>query len=243
MLSGLAYAEPKVTINGQPFPGKVEWVSGKAWIEIEALAHQAGWARHPAYSGWCYRPKDEGEACPTKDLIGKGQIFLQGERVENRTVDGVRLVALETVQRLTSIPVSASGQDLNLKLEAPAPANSALPTQPPHSQSYSLQGKLKPGKTHIAVFYTQWCPACWKYFPTLEALARNHPEIELVEMDIGEFGSPMCQQYSIRATPWVRIFDDQGQMTADGSAAENWIQEKYGVVMPTTLKCVGAPGN
>lgn len=241
-LSQSLWAEPKLSLNGEPFPGRIEWSSSGPWIEIEALAHQAGWARHPAYSGWCYRRHDEGEACPSKDLIGKGQIFLEGERVDSRVVDGRTLVSLETAKRLFQLDVtSSSSTDWALKLP-PGPGGSELPVQPPSTQTCNLDGKLKAGKVHVALFYTQWCPSCWKYFPTLETLARTHPEVELVEMDIGEFGSPMCQQYSIRATPWLRILDDRGQTTADGNAAESWLQEKYGVTMPTSLKCVGAPG-
>lgn len=239
-LFGTAWSQPNVTVGGAPFLGKVEWSGDRPWIEIEALAHRAGWARHPAYSGWCYRRQDEGEACPTKDLIGKGQTFLQGERVETREVDGVKLVSLETVRRLFELQISPTW---DIDLPEAAPANPLLPVQPPHTAAVSLAGHLKPGKVHVGVFYTQWCPACWKYFPTLEKMARQHPEIELVELDIGEFGSPMCQQNGIRATPWVKIFNDQGQVTADGNAAEAWLKEKYTVTMPTTLKCVGAPGN
>jgi thiol-disulfide isomerase/thioredoxin len=242
LLSQAISAQPPVTVQGQPFGGRVQGPLSDPWIEMEALAHRAGWARHPAYSGWCYREHDEGEICPSKDLIGKGQTFLQGERVESRTFEGVTMVSLQAVKRLFGLEATLTSSGWDLKLEPPAPANPVLPTQPPGSAACSLENSLRPSKIHVALFFTQWCPSCWKYFPTLERLARSHPDVELVEMDIGEFGSPMCQQYGIRATPWVRLLDDQGQTLADGSAAESWLKERFGVSMPTPLKCVGAPG-
>lgn len=232
----------RLTLNHQPFPGQVQVLEGKIWVEIAPLARAMGWVRHPAYSGWCYARQAEGEVCLVKDLIGKGQTFLEGERVPTRVEEGRTLVPLEDCIRLFQLNPDRAATSIDLSPPGSQAYNPTLPLSPPLGQTVSLAGKLQPGKTHVAVFYTQWCPACWRYFPVLEELQRSHPEVELIEMDIDQFGSPMCKQFSIRATPWVRLFNDEGQEIADNKAAEAWLREKYGATMPTPFKCVGAPG-
>lgn len=43
-------------------------------------------------------------------------------------------------------------------------------------------------------------------------------------MNIGDWESPVCRQYSISFTPNFKVFDSNGQLKVEGREATNWVR-------------------
>lgn len=62
------------------------------------------------------------------------------------------------------------------------------------------------GRITIVEFFADWCPACRALAPKLRYLAEHDDRIFLRRIDIDRWGTPICKQYDIKATPSVWIF-------------------------------------
>ena len=106
-----------------------------------------------------------------------------------------------------------------------------------------LEQLVTGGKTNVVVFYLDWCPACWQVIPSLEGLARSHPELHLSEVNIGDWDRPVALQHKVRSTPTVLVFDAQGQPVGDLDSSLHWLEQHYGWKAPTKIRCTGTPGS
>ena len=243
LLSRPGFAQPLLEIDHKVFQGGLK-LAGRVpslWVELGPLTQQLGWARHPGYSGWCLTRLPETQDCVVKSLLGPDKVYWEGQLLATQKFDGKLFVSLNDLAKRTGWSFDRQGDRWSVQAGVSlAPVRPLL--APARGQVINLKTYPVPPSGHLLViFYTQYCPSCWKYFPVVENLHRNHPELELLECDIEDFGSPMSEQFGVRATPWLRIYDEQNQLSADGAAAEEWLERNYGVTMPTQLKCVGAP--
>jgi len=105
-----------------------------------------------------------------------------------------------------------------------------------HGEKFDIQDHLVPGKITVFDFYSEYCPPCLAFAPVLEGLAEGRGDLVLVKVDINRPGhrgidweSPVARQYDLEGIPYMRIYDAEGKMTADGTQARRlllqWSQE------------------
>ena len=98
---------------------------------------------------------------------------------------------------------------------------------------------LDRSRTTAIDFYSPYCYPCVQMAPILEQLAARLPEVQFVRVNINrpeakgiDWKSPLAQQYRIKSVPYFMVFDPQGNLVAEGSAARKMIQgwlQKTGV--------------
>jgi hypothetical protein len=50
----------------------------------------------------------------------------------------------------------------------------------------------------------------------LEAYVKANPSVTLRKVDIGQWGSPVAEQYGIKSIPYLRLYKD-GKLEAEGT--------------------------
>ena len=109
---------------------------------------------------------------------------------------------------------------------------SCLPAAPLHNSinqpgvRLDLKAHLAAGKINVIHFYADWCPACRNWKPTLDAINAQFPDMRVLFVNIGEFDSPVAQQYGITSVPQFQIVSKRGQLLARGKAAEGWLRKE-----------------
>ncbi len=87
-------------------------------------------------------------------------------------------------------------------------------------QKVDIEDHLVPGKVNIVDFSADWCPACQDIKPGLESYVNKNSEgTVLLNVDIKEWKSPVCDQFGIRKIPMYRIYDGEGTLMSEGDAA------------------------
>ncbi len=242
----LAAAAEQVTVGGRPFPGLVEGNGSATMAELAPLVLALDLPAHPAYGGWCVTRKLDGEVCPAKELAAPDQVIVEGRPVPTRRLNGKLLVNVARFAEGLKLTVTNPRPEvINLALD-PAPPAPVADYKPiiragAPGESVDLARLLVPGRTNIVLYYTDWCPACWKFWPFLEELNRSKPGLAIVAVDIADFKSAVAKQYQVRMTPSLVIYDGSGQKVAEGQEGDRWVARTYGVKIPTALKCVGSP--
>lgn len=89
-----------------------------------------------------------------------------------------------------------------------------------------LKPRLVAGKTNVIHFYADWCPACQKWKPTLDAINARFPDMTVLFVNIDGFDSPVAKQYGITSVPTFRIVDGRGRLVAHGKKAEYWLRRE-----------------
>jgi hypothetical protein len=51
----------------------------------------------------------------------------------------------------------------------------------------------------------------------------HSPDMQVLFMDIGDWNTPVTQQYGISFVPYLQIYDKSGRLVADGKAARSWL--------------------
>jgi hypothetical protein len=77
--------------------------------------------------------------------------------------------------------------------------------------------------------------------PGLGALARHAPELALQVIDIADFNSEAARQAGLRQVPHLKIYGPDGTLLAEGGQATRWLEEHYGFVEPSSMRCLGVP--
>jgi hypothetical protein len=49
------------------------------------------------------------------------------------------------------------------------------------------------------------------------------PDMQVLFMDIGDWNTPVTQQYGINYVPYLKIYDKSGNLVADGKPAREWL--------------------
>lgn len=66
---------------------------------------------------------------------------------------------------------------------------------------------LESGKTVVVDFWATWCGPCRMVSPVLEKIAQDHPEIELVKVDI-DANPVVASEYQVRSIPFMIVFQN-----------------------------------
>ncbi len=99
-------------------------------------------------------------------------------------------------------------------------------------QPVDVKKFVKPGQTTIIDFYSHSCAPCMKLAPMLDAMAAKRPRTQVVKLNIDrpgsngiDFDSPLAKQYSLQGIPHMMVFDENGQLKAQGRDALNMVLE------------------
>lgn len=98
---------------------------------------------------------------------------------------------------------------------------------------------LVEGKMNIVDFYSYFCPPCKAIAPALEALVAKDPNVVVSTIDINrpgtrgiDWSSPVARQFNLRSIPHFKIYDDKGELVAEGQEAKDMVMEmmaKHGI--------------
>lgn len=101
-----------------------------------------------------------------------------------------------------------------------------------HGEEFAIEDYLMPGKITVFDFTSKYCGPCQRLAPILEGLANGRADLVLVQVDINrpevqgiDWGSPVAQQYKLRSIPYLRVYDPEGNMVADGDAARQILMQ------------------
>jgi thiol-disulfide isomerase/thioredoxin len=93
-------------------------------------------------------------------------------------------------------------------------------------EEININNYLKPGKTNIVDFYSEFCPPCRMISPLLSKLDTKRDDIVVLKVDINrkgvrgiDWGSPLARQFSLRAIPHFKIYDGSGKLASEGEDA------------------------
>jgi thiol-disulfide isomerase/thioredoxin len=99
-------------------------------------------------------------------------------------------------------------------------------------QPIDVKQFVKPGQTTIIDFYSTACAPCMKLAPMLSTMAAKRPKTQVVKLSIDrpnaqgiDFDSPLAKQYNLRGIPYLMVFDENGQLKAQGQQALNMVLE------------------
>ena len=71
---------------------------------------------------------------------------------------------------------------------------------------------IKNGVT-LVDFYATWCGPCKMLAPELEKLAEARNDVNIVKVDVDEFGA-IAGEFNVRAVPTLVLFKDGYQLTS-----------------------------
>ena len=112
----------------------------------------------------------------------------------------------------------------NTKPSTSLPKPSGRPLNTP-GLDYDFRPYLTQGRISIVYFYADWCPSCRQLNPVMDELNRQIPSMQVLFMNIGEWNTPVAQQYGVSYVPYLMIYDKSGTLVASGKAANAWLQE------------------
>lgn len=99
-------------------------------------------------------------------------------------------------------------------------------------QAVDVKKFVKPGYTTIIDFYSVHCPPCMAIAPKLSAMAAKRPKTNVVKLNIDrpgakgmDFDSPLAKQYNLAGIPYFMVFDENGQLKAQGREAHMMVLE------------------
>lgn len=89
---------------------------------------------------------------------------------------------------------------------------------------------LVEGKMNIVDFYSFYCPPAKAMAPGLEKLAASNPNVVVSTIDINrpgtrgiDWNSPVARQFKLRAIPHFKIYDENGELVAEGQEAKDLV--------------------
>jgi len=96
----------------------------------------------------------------------------------------------------------------------------------------NLRDHLVAGKYTLFDYYADWCPPCRQLSPRLEELARRNPNLALRKIDIVDWSHPVAQQQGVSDLPYLRLYDPQGKLVAQGDPALESLKTLFGLTDP-----------
>ena len=79
-----------------------------------------------------------------------------------------------------------------------------------HGAQVDINQHLALGNVTVVEFYADWCGPCRLLSPSLEQMASSDPEVALRKIDIVRWGTPVSQQFNVRAVPQVNVYNRAG---------------------------------
>lgn len=96
-------------------------------------------------------------------------------------------------------------------------------------EEVDLSKLLVRGKITVVDFFAEWCGPCRALAPFLEQLPKQDSTVVVRKVDIVNWGTPVCSQYSITSVPNMRVYDAQGRQvgaaTSSAQMVKNAIEE------------------
>lgn len=125
--------------------------------------------------------------------------------------------------------------------EKPAPPPRPKPARPPadsvatgakveiisRGDQVDVQKHCVPGKITIVDFYADWCRPCQHIGPVLEQRVNKDADLILRKINIVDWHSPVCQQYGIRAVPYIQVYDRPGNKVGELTGFNSVLFESY----------------
>ncbi|MCI0658085.1 MAG: thioredoxin family protein [Acidobacteria bacterium] len=96
----------------------------------------------------------------------------------------------------------------------------------------NLRDYLVTGKYTLFDYYADWCPPCRRLSPRLEELARQHANLALRKVDIVSWSHPVARQQGVTDLPYLRLFDPEGRLVAEGDAVLDSLKQLFGLTDP-----------
>ena len=84
-------------------------------------------------------------------------------------------------------------------------------------ESVDLMDHLVPGKYTVVDFYADWCLPCREIEPFLKDLTRANEVLAVRKVNIFDWDAPVVAQYDVTFLPYLRMYDPQGVLIADGA--------------------------
>jgi thiol-disulfide isomerase/thioredoxin len=123
------------------------------------------------------------------------------------------------IRRIASSPSAGKGAKRG---GAPMPKQMGWPLNTP-GQDFDFSQFLGQGRTTVVYFYADWCPACRNTSPLMQSINRSYEDIEVLPLDIAEWGSPVAALNGINFVPYYQIYDKSGKLIAEGKPASEWL--------------------
>jgi thiol-disulfide isomerase/thioredoxin len=119
---------------------------------------------------------------------------------------------------------------------SPAVAEVVPPLVIGKGEPVEIRDHLVPGQITLIDFTSKYCPPCRIFEPYIDRLHEVRDDLTVVKVDINRPGqrgidwrSPVAQQYRLGQIPHFKVFDANGNLTAEGEAAKQlvirWIEE------------------
>lgn len=122
-------------------------------------------------------------------------------------------------------PAAAPEAAPNPPAATPPPA----PEQKPHpiiilnashpGADVDLATHVQAGHWTFVDFYADWCGPCKTIAPMLEKLAQKDPNVQILKVNIGNWGSPVVKRFQINSVPSFWIFDKDRKLAWKGEEA------------------------
>ena len=119
-------------------------------------------------------------------------------------------------------PAATASGDGKQKASLPKPSGRPLNTP---GLDYNFQPYLSQGRVTIVYFYADWCPACRQLNPMMDEINKHIPDMQVMFMNIGEWNTPVAQQYGVSYVPYLMIYDKSGSLVVSGKEARGWLLE------------------
>ena len=84
---------------------------------------------------------------------------------------------------------------------------------------FELTQKIAKGKVTVITFGAKWCGKCREFESFLSSFQEDH-KVAVRRVDIGDWASPVVQQYEIDELPTYLLFSDKGVQTGRYSGGE-----------------------
>jgi thiol-disulfide isomerase/thioredoxin len=137
---------------------------------------------------------------------------------------------------IIALTIFALTMDFSCAFGAESRTKGVDPLHISFGKEINLQDYLVPGKTTVFDFYSGYCPPCRALAPYLEMLHKTHGDIAVIVVEINRSGvqgidwdSPVAKQYQLSSIPYLRIYDTNGNLVADGDEARakivDWLKE------------------
>lgn len=94
-------------------------------------------------------------------------------------------------------------------------------------EDFDFSSYLNNGRVSIVYFYADWCPSCRGLSPVLAKINSDVPDMQVLFLNIGDWDTPITNRYNITYVPYLRIYDKNGSLIAEGREANAWLQREF----------------
>jgi endonuclease YncB( thermonuclease family) len=128
---------------------------------------------------------------------------------------------------------AAPAKNISSAKSKPSATSTRLAPKPPAGalnkpgDDLDFNSYLNNGRVSIVYFYADWCPTCRGLTPVMAAIHSRVPDMQVLFMNIGAWNTPITYRYNITYVPYLRIYDKNGYLIAEGHEANRWLQQAF----------------